>query len=69
VTLLIETSTLSIPQKSVLVGVGVTVGVNVAVGVDVTKLTGTQSKKELKSNTEQLTVGVGVAVGQIPDDK
>jgi hypothetical protein len=35
----------------------------------VIKLTGSQSKYELKSKTEQLLVGVGVDVGQIPVDK
>jgi len=54
-----------------LVGVTVVVGVLVGVGVvvGVTKLTGSQSKNELKSNIEQFTVGVGVGVGQVPDDK
>jgi hypothetical protein len=64
-----ETSTSNIPQANV--GVTVFVGVNVGVAVTegVINDTGSHSKYELKSNTEQLFVGVGVGVGHVPEDK
>ena len=67
--LLISASTVILKQKLVIVGVGVDVVVIVGVGVGVTKLIGSQLKYDWKSNTEQLLVGVGVGVGQVPDDK
>jgi hypothetical protein len=64
-----DATTLNTPQANV--GVTVFVGVNVGVAVTegVINDTGSHSKYELKSNTEQLFVGVGVGVGHVPEDK
>jgi hypothetical protein len=53
-------------QMLVDVGVTVTVGVTVLVGVTEGVGGKSQSNKAEKSNDEQLFVGVGVGVGQLP---